>query len=72
MVDAQAVNLAFGRKRQHEAVRRVEDFVIFHAQRSEVVDVEETTVVDLIRSDAPEGEPVGLRFEQGMQRLAVV
>ena len=47
------------------AVRRAEDGGILHAQRDELVDVEEAAVVDLVRGAAPEDERVDLRVEEG-------
>src|SRR6202030_645622 len=39
----------------------------FHAQAGQLVDVEETPVIDLFRSNTPIGDPVGLHFEQLVQ-----
>src|SRR6202030_1872902 len=39
----------------------------FHAQAGQLVDVEETPVIDFFRSNAPIGDPVGLHFEQLVQ-----
>src|ERR1700730_17360391 len=39
----------------------------FHAQAGQLVDVEETPVIDLFRSNAPIRDPVGLHFEQLVQ-----
>ena len=47
------------------AVRRAEDGGILHAQRDELVDVEEAAVVDLVRGPSPEDERVDLRAEAG-------
>ena len=48
-------------------MRRVEHLWIFHAQRREIVDVEEAAVVDLARAAPPESEPIVLRVEQRAQ-----
>ncbi len=69
MVDAQAVDLAVGGERQRERVRRLERGIVFHAQGSQIVDVEKAPVVDLVRGHAPVGQPKRLQLEQGMQGL---
>jgi hypothetical protein len=53
VIDAQPVDLAGGREGEHETVRCLEHLLVLHAQRGEIVDVEEAPVVDLVRGDAP-------------------
>ena len=53
---------------EREAVHLVEHHRVFHPQRGELVDVEEAPVVDLLRRDAPVGEPVRLHVEQPVER----
>ena len=69
MIDAQRVDLALGHQTQHQAVRVGEDFRILDTQRSELIDVEEAAVVDVVRRDAPAGEAEGLALEQRVQRV---
>src|SRR3954471_19658789 len=69
MVYPQAVDFAFSAQRQNEPMRRVENRFVLHAQRSEVVDVEKPPVVDFVGRDAPGGKPVGLTFEERVQRI---
>ena len=69
VIDAQAVDLARRDELEHEAVGRIEDRLVLHAEGGEVVDVEEAPVVDLVGGDAPEREPVRLRFQQLVQML---
>jgi hypothetical protein len=50
-------------------VRGVEYGLVLHAQRRQVVDIEEATVVDVVGCNPPVGQPEGLRLEQLMQRI---
>ncbi len=68
MVDAQAVDLAAGDEIEHQPVRRVEHLGALHAQRGQLVDVEEAAVVDLVGGDAPVGQPVGLLLDQFVEQ----
>ena len=52
---------------EHEAVHLLEDRRILHAQRRELVDVEEAPVVDLLGRDAPVREAVRLLVEQPVE-----
>ena len=69
VIDAQPVDLAGRGELEEELVRRVEHRLFLHPERGEVVDVKEAAVVDLVGGDAPEREPVRLRFEQLVQAL---
>ena len=46
----------------------LEDLRVLDAKARQAVDVEEAAVVDVARGDAPIGQPVGLRFEDPVQR----
>jgi len=48
MVDANGVDLARLEQFQNEAMRGFEDARILHAQRGEIVDVEEAPIVDVV------------------------
>ena len=39
------------------------------ADRHQIVDVEEATIVDLVRGHAPEAQPVRLPDQEGLQRV---
>ena len=69
MVDAQSVQLAVGEHAEDQLVRRREDVFSLHAQRGEIVDVEETPIVDLVGGDAPERQPKGLVVEQAVKQV---
>ena len=69
MIDAQAGDGAALHQLEDEAVHLVEHRRVFHAQRRELVDVEEAPVVDLLRRDAPVREPVRLLVEQPIERI---
>ena len=67
MVDAQPIDRSRSDQFEHEPVRRIEHRLVLDAQRRELVHVEEASIVDLVRCDAPVRESVRLRFQQGMQ-----
>ena len=60
MVDAEPGHLSRADEAEDEAVRLGEDLRVFHADRGELIDVEEAPVIDFLTSNAPEGYPVGL------------
>ncbi len=67
VVETHAGHPAGGEQREQAAVRRGEHLGVFHAQTGELVDVEESAVVDLVRGGAPVGEAIRLRLEQRVQ-----
>ena len=54
---------------EEQAVRIFKDFRQFHADGCEIVDVEEAAVVDFLRRDAPESEPIGLIVQERVERV---
>jgi hypothetical protein len=68
MVDPQPVDSAPRDQREDQPVRLGEQLGLLDTQRGEVVDIEEAAIVDLVRGDAPIGEPVGLSVEQPVAR----
>ena len=69
MIDPQAGHPAFFDESQHQLVNCREHFGLFHADRSQAIDVEETPIVDLVGGHAPVAEPIRL---VGQQRLEPV
>ena len=69
VVDAQPVDLAGRRELKHEAVRRLENVLVLHAQRGEIVDVEEAPVVDFVGCHTPRREPISLPLEERVKAL---
>ncbi len=69
MVDAQSIDLALGQQIEDEAVGGFEYCRLIHAQGGQVVDVEKTSVVDLVGGNAPEGEAVTLLLNQLVQQV---
>src|SRR5512139_3599528 len=67
MVDAQARHGSLAHEAEHETVRRLEDRRILHADRRQLVDVEEAPVVDLVTGGLPERGPVCLARDQFVQ-----
>ena len=67
VIDAKAVHEPFAQQLEHEAVDTVEHGRIFHTDRGQLVDVEKTPVVDLLRGDPPMREPIGLLGEQRVE-----
>ena len=69
MVDAQAIGLPLCHELHHAPVGGREDVLALGTQAGEVVDVEEAPVVDVVRREAPEREPVGLSGQQLVERV---
>ena len=68
MVDTEALNLALRNELQQAAVRCFEHCIVLRAKTREVVDVEKSAIVDLVRRHAPIREPVRLALEEPVQR----
>ena len=60
VVDPQAGHALARDDVEHQCVRGAEDFLTVAAQRGQGVDVEEAAVVDLVGSDPPVSQPIGL------------
>ena len=69
MIDPHAGDGARADQLEQQPMRRIEDLRQFHPDRGEIVHVEETAVVDLLRGHAPEGEAIGLIVEQQIERI---
>src|SRR5690349_10619096 len=69
MVDSQAVKLAFVNQAQNELVSLHEDGGVFHADRRQLVDVEEPSIVDLVGGDAPVGQSVCLVLQEFVEQV---
>ena len=54
---------------EEQPMRRVENLRQFHPDRGEIVDVEETPVIDFLRRHPPESEPVGLIVQELIERV---
>ena len=72
MVNAHAVDLAFPQEAQNAPVGGRKHLRLFHAQRGQVIDIEEPPVVDLFRRHAPVTQAIRLRLEQGVQQVNTV
>ncbi len=66
MVDAQTGDQTIGEKFAEQAMSFRKHSGIFHAQTDEIVDVEKAAVINLLSRDSPEGQAVGLLFQQFM------
>ena len=69
MIDAKARHPAARDELGHERVGGVEHPGILHPQGDELVDVEESPVVDLVERRAPVREPIGLVLEQLVEQV---
>ena len=67
VIDAQSGRRAPADQLEHEAVHLVEHRRVFHAQRRQLVDVEEPAVVDLLGGHPPVREAIRLRVEQRVE-----
>src|SRR5262245_38005642 len=72
MVDPQPGYHAASDQAEDRLVRRGKDRGDLLPDRGELVDGKESPVVDLLSGDAPEGESMGLCFEQGVERVKAV
>ena len=71
MIDAQPINMAARQQLTYQPVCMLEHFRVVHAQRRQIIDIEETAIVDLVRCYTPESQPVGLGFQQFVERIKV-
>ncbi len=69
VVDAQTGDVPFADEAEDELMRGIEDLPVLDADTSEMVDVEETAVVDLLGRDTPVGEPVPLGVEDALHGI---
>ena len=69
VVDAQAVHAPLREQLEDQAMGGLEHRLVLHAQRGELVDIEEAAVVDLVGRDAPVRQAIRLRLEQLVQRV---
>src|SRR5262249_31090759 len=60
MINAEAAYLAIHDKIENQTVRCLEYFLALHVQGSQVVDVKESPVIDLIGRHAPVGQAIAL------------
>ncbi len=67
MVDPQTADAPLGHELQQQLVGVGEDGRILHPHRGELGDVEKASVIDLLGRDPPEGQPVRLLVEQGVE-----
>ena len=71
MVDAQPVHHAPVEPGEDQLMGVEEDRLVLHAQGGQGVDVEEPAVVELPPGGAPEGQPVVLPLQQGVEPVGV-
>ena len=64
MIDADAVDATLAQQLERKRMRPLEHLRVLHAERGQLVDVEEPPVVDLFRGDAPVGQAIRLRRQQ--------
>src|SRR5215475_10747006 len=69
MIDAYPVHLALAQQAQDQPVGGGKHFGGFHTQRGQLVDIEETPVVDLLRGHTPVTEPIDLSLQQSIQQI---
>ena len=69
MIDPQPGDRAAPDQLEQEPMRVVENLRQFHPDRGQIVDVEETPVIDFLRRHPPESEAISLVGEQGIERV---
>ena len=68
VIDPQTIDAPLANEAEYGFVHAIEDLVLLDAQPGKIVDVEEAPVVDVARRDPPMRQPIGLGFEQAVQR----
>ncbi|MNO63170.1 hypothetical protein D3C76_538650 [compost metagenome] len=69
MVDAQPVDQPLSHQLENLRVGRLEHCRTLYTQTAQLVDIEKTPPVDIVRGGAPAGEAVALAFQQVVQAL---
>ena len=69
VIDAQSGHLSRAHEPEDQAVRGLEHGGVLHPDGRQGVDVEEPPVIDVVARDLPEGEPVGLGAEKGVEAI---
>ncbi len=69
VVDAQPLDLPLVHQPQNQPMRLLEDVGVLHADGRQLVDVEESAIIDLVRRHAPIGQTVGLFREQLIEQV---
>ena len=69
VIDAEGGDASFADPADNQAMDVVEDGRVFDANADELCNIKESAVVDFLRGDAPEGEAVGLLFEELVEGL---
>ncbi len=69
VVDPQAGDRSLPEKTEDECVYMVKNMILFHAQRNEPVDIEESPVIDLFRRHLPESEAEILFREEIIEEI---
>ena len=72
VIDSQPADQALRQKLADELVSLCEYPRILHAKSDQIVDVEETPVVDLLARYPPESQPVRLRLQKPVQSVEAV
>src|SRR5436190_12090808 len=69
MIDAKAADCASAHQIQKKPVNGIENLWQFDPNRSQLIYVEKTAVIDFFSRDAPKRESIRLRVEQFIQRI---
>ena len=64
MVDSQPGDAALFQELENKLMDRVEDDRVLNSDRGEVVDVKESSVINLFSGNLPVAQAVGLRVQQ--------
>ena len=69
MVYSQAIDLSLSQQLQNEFMGLLEDVLVFLTQRGQIVDVKESSIVDVIGSHSPICEAIGLRLNELVKNI---
>src|SRR5713101_6427419 len=69
MIQTETVDLSFADQAEDQFMSRREDVGILHPHPRQLLDVEEATVVNLVKSGFPESQPVRLGFQELVESI---
>src|SRR5581483_2865823 len=69
VIDPEAGDLAGGGQLENQFVRGAKNFFVLNPDRDQLVDVEKSPVIDLLRGDFPERQPIPLLRQQPVEQV---
>src|SRR5262249_26286331 len=69
MIDPQTVDHSTVKPMEHQRMRILKHTLVLHPQADQCVDVEKTTIVDVLRSNTPVGQAIVLALQQLVESI---